>query len=112
MKLYAPGALILTNTTEDVIIEEYGTSFSSPIVAGLAATIMSEFTERKFNYISMLKKLLEMSLKKVIERIDKDFPNALVNKGKDFNYHLPRLIIPQAFIIVKINVVPTKSDIV
>ncbi|OUM66698.1 carbohydrate-binding module family 18 protein [Piromyces sp. E2] len=59
-----------------------GTSFSTPIAAGIAATIMSENPDVKFNSKSMLLYLQKISEKNVISGILEDYPNYFVNNGK------------------------------
>jgi len=66
-----------------------GTSFSAPIVAGVAATIMSEFPEKKFNSTEMLKYLKDKALKEIIKDVPtKDdatnarYPELFINNGK------------------------------
>jgi len=81
---FAPGKLRLYGQ----FIE--GTSFSTPIAAGVAATIMSENSNTKYNYESMKKKLIELSLKNVIQGVDKNTPNRLLNNGKHLIYGHPR----------------------
>ncbi|KAG4095118.1 subtilisin-like protein [Neocallimastix lanati (nom. inval.)] len=63
-----------------------GTSYSSPIVAGIAATIMSENPDIKFNTSIMTKYITRLSEKNIIKNIDKGFPNAFINNGKHVVY--------------------------
>jgi len=65
----------------------YGTSFSSPIVAGVAATIMSENPNKKYTTIEMKKELQEMGLKNAIEDIEEGQPNIFINNGKHLRYN-------------------------
>eukprot|EP00833_Pecoramyces_ruminatium_P018204 jgi/Orpsp1_1/1192236/evm.model.d7180000091615.1 len=49
--LFAPGAIQFSkDSLEDVMYSDYGTSFASPIVAGVAATLMSEDSETQYNF--------------------------------------------------------------
>ncbi|OUM58334.1 hypothetical protein PIROE2DRAFT_48035, partial [Piromyces sp. E2] len=68
----------------------YGTSYSAPIVAGIAATLISENEDKKkFNQYELKKELIELSQKDIIgdnfglnkDRL-KDTPNRFVNNGK------------------------------
>jgi len=61
-----------------------GTSFSSPIVAGVAATIMGENTDVKYNTKTMLEYLIENGEKNIIEFADQ--PNVFINNGKHTVY--------------------------
>jgi len=88
--IYAPFTLRVTDSDDNVIMSDDGTSFSSPMVAGLAATLMSEFSDIDFNADRMLKKLNEISLKDEIKGIRSGYPNLLANNGKNFNYYSPR----------------------
>lgn len=63
-----------------------GTSFSSPIVAGVAATLMSEFPEKKFTSKSMLVYLTEIGEKDIIKGIPEGYPNVFINNGKKIIY--------------------------
>lgn len=59
-----------------------GTSFSSPIVAGIAASIMSENPDVKYTSNSMIKYLTQIGEKDIISGIPKGYPNIFVNNGK------------------------------
>ncbi|OUM59375.1 carbohydrate-binding module family 18 protein [Piromyces sp. E2] len=72
----------------DTIIKDNrvsGTSFSSPIVAGVAAVIMSDNKKIQFNSESMLKYLLNISQKNVISD-DGGSANNFINNGKHIVY--------------------------
>lgn len=89
--LFAPGAIQFSkDSLEDVMYSDYGTSFASPIVAGVAATLMSEDLETQYNFESMKNKLIDLSLKDVLHGLDDTTPNRLVNNGKHSNVNLPR----------------------
>ncbi|OUM62723.1 carbohydrate-binding module family 18 protein [Piromyces sp. E2] len=72
--------------TEDIEFIISGTSFSSPIVAGVAATIMSENPQIKFTTKTMLEYLTKLGEKDIIAGIPKDAPNVFVNNGKHTVY--------------------------
>ncbi|OUM59238.1 carbohydrate-binding module family 18 protein [Piromyces sp. E2] len=63
----------------------YGTSGSSPLVAGVAATIMSEHPNIEFNSTSMLKYLTKIGIKDIIADTHGS-PNIFVNNGKRVVY--------------------------
>ena len=87
--LYAPGAAKVNYYDEKGHEHEKygeGTSFSSPIVAGIAATIMSEFPYYKFTTEKMLDHLVKIGVHNVIKGLEKGHPNVLVNNGKHINY--------------------------
>jgi len=63
----------------------YGTSGSSPLVAGVAATIMSENPDIEFNSTSMLAHLTKIGIKKIISNT-RGSPNVFVNNGKRLVY--------------------------
>ncbi|ORX76769.1 hypothetical protein BCR32DRAFT_271075 [Anaeromyces robustus] len=85
--IFAPGHVIQIYTNSDVLGENNGTSFSTPIVAGVAATIMSEHPEIEFHQELMKKTLIDMSIKDIIEDIGSDdTPNRFINNGKKIVY--------------------------
>jgi len=64
-----------------------GTSFSSPIVAGLGALIMSENPNTKYTYSSMRKAIIDMSVKNIIKELGSSkTPNRFANNGKHIVY--------------------------
>jgi len=63
-----------------------GTSFSSPIVAGVAATLMSEYPEKKFTSKSMLEYLTEIGIKDIIQGVSEGCSNVFINNGKKIVY--------------------------
>ncbi|ORY26378.1 subtilisin-like protein [Neocallimastix californiae] len=63
-----------------------GTSFSAPIVAGVAATIISENPGVQYNSWSMLKHLTEIGEKDIITDLPKGDPNVFINNGKHTVY--------------------------
>jgi len=64
-----------------------GTSLSSPIVAGVAATLISEHPEITFNQDIMKQMLIDLSIKGAINDLDRLYtPNRLINIGKKVVY--------------------------
>ncbi|ORX86667.1 subtilisin-like protein [Anaeromyces robustus] len=84
--LFAPGTIRVTNKNNEIIDMSYGTSFATPFVSGLAATIMAEDSDIKYNFESLRKKLIELSIKDVIKGLDDETPNRLANNGKHIAY--------------------------
>ncbi|ORY52158.1 subtilisin-like protein [Neocallimastix californiae] len=86
VNLYAPYtvvSLIKYDEKSDLSFEHsHGSSFSSPITAGIAATIMSENSNIKFDYKSMLQYLIDLGEKGIISGLEKDDNNVFVNNGK------------------------------
>jgi len=64
-----------------------GTSFSTPIVAGVVATIMGEKPYMNYNTLRMKKELQEIGLNGIIKNIDDDYPNIFINNGKHLKYN-------------------------
>ena len=107
--IFAPGNVIAPYLDSYSSYLEYnqGTSFSAPIVAGVAATIMSEHPEIKFDNELMRQTLIDMSIKDAIVKakplfygkdeipdpFDKEnnTPNRFINNGKRSVY-IPREI--------------------
>ncbi|ORX75595.1 subtilisin-like protein [Anaeromyces robustus] len=91
VQFFAPGAISVTDKTLDYIIfDDMGTSFSSPIVAGVAATIMSENLDINYDFTWIKNKLIELSIKDVIKGLDPNTPNRMINNGKRIIYGNPR----------------------
>ncbi|OUM65181.1 carbohydrate-binding module family 18 protein [Piromyces sp. E2] len=63
-----------------------GTSFSSPIAAGIAATILSDHPDIEFNKTSMLNYLYKIGQKGIIRGLPEGVPNVLINNGKHIVY--------------------------
>ncbi|ORX79055.1 subtilisin-like protein [Anaeromyces robustus] len=63
-----------------------GTSFASPLVAGVAATIMSEHSEIHYDHYSMKQILIDMSIKDILKGINDETPNRFINNGKRIVY--------------------------
>lgn len=91
--ILAPGYVSYANLYDKSRIDydnENGTSCSAPIVAGVAASIMSEQPEIKFDIELKRKTLIEMSIKNENLFFDdpklKDMPNRFINNGKHSIY--------------------------
>jgi len=82
--IYAPGDFIIPDINSVYGVKKTrGTSFAAPMVAGVAASIMSEHSEIDFNQESMKKTLIDMSIKDVIVGLgSEDTPNRFLNNGK------------------------------
>ncbi|OUM60094.1 hypothetical protein PIROE2DRAFT_14220 [Piromyces sp. E2] len=82
--IYAPGLVrfsVYDANFNNVEFIDAGTSYSSPIVAGVAANIMSEFPEHKFDSYSMHDYLIKIGQKDIIDGI-MEGPNIFINNGK------------------------------
>jgi len=82
--LYAPGCGIIEEQRSN--LSYYfsmfcGTSISSPITAGVIATIMSEYSHIQYNTLTMLEYLRDLGQKDIIEGIPEG-PNIFLNNGK------------------------------
>jgi len=83
VQIFAPAKIRINDPiTHEVLYAHEGTSFSSPIVAGVASTIMSENPDTKYNFELMKKALIDLSLKDVLKGMDENTPNRLLNNGK------------------------------
>ncbi|ORX75607.1 subtilisin-like protein [Anaeromyces robustus] len=86
--IHAPGYVtygsIDNSSSYDTV---YGTSCSTPLVAGVAALIMSEHPDIKFTNKSMKEYLINLSLKDVIRDLKDDTPNRFLNNGKRKIYY-------------------------
>jgi len=75
------------NEKQKGIKYEEGTSFSTPIVTGVAATLISEHPEITFNQDIMKQMLIDLSIKGAISDLDSlNTPNRLINIGKKVVY--------------------------
>ncbi|ORX76932.1 subtilisin-like protein [Anaeromyces robustus] len=90
VNIYAPGFV-----TYEIMTQYYGlkndtisgTSFATPIVTGVIATIMSENPNQNYNYKTMLTYLQEISLKNIVEGVEKNHSsNYFINNGKHVVY--------------------------
>jgi len=76
-----------TNEKQKGFSYEEGTSFSTPIVSGVAATLISEHPEITFNSDIMKQMLIDLSIKGAINDLDSlNTPNRLINIGKQVVY--------------------------
>ncbi|OUM67167.1 hypothetical protein PIROE2DRAFT_5434 [Piromyces sp. E2] len=64
----------------------FGTSFSSPLVAGVVATIISENKNINFNKEKMLAYLNQIGLHDIIKGLPEGAPNLLINNGNHIVY--------------------------
>ncbi|OUM67175.1 hypothetical protein PIROE2DRAFT_5443 [Piromyces sp. E2] len=88
--IFAPNTIKFTDSTHQIFDISHGTSLASPLVAGVAATIISENPNIHFNSTTMLKKLQSLALKNVIKGLPSDTPNYFVNNGKKIIYQSPK----------------------
>jgi len=91
---YVEGYFNIHNSDYDVEETEYGpiitnldkllpgTSFASPLVTGVAATIMSENKDIKFDSKSMLDYLTKIGEKDIIQGVPEGCSNVFINNGK------------------------------
>ncbi|ORX52636.1 subtilisin-like protein [Piromyces finnis] len=89
VSLYAPfytHVAFKDSNLQDVEYLASGTSFSSSLVAGIVATIMSENKDIKFTTYSMLYYLTTLSSNNTISGVPDDYPNLLINNGKNTVY--------------------------
>lgn len=87
--IYAPyhGIVGFQDKYFDNYVDNFrGTSFSTPIAAGVAATIMSENPKIKFNSKSMLLYLYKLGERNIVQGIPEDYPNVFINNGKHIVY--------------------------
>ncbi|OUM60888.1 carbohydrate-binding module family 18 protein [Piromyces sp. E2] len=93
--IYAPGYAYLARIPRpfeegkfysDYLLQ-HGTSFSSPIIAGVAALLVSEHPEITFNQEKLRKMLLDLSIKNIIGSLNSmGISNNFVNIGKKVVY--------------------------
>jgi len=73
--LYAPYTVkteFYDNDNKNIVFENEGTSFSSPIVAGVIASIISDNKDKTYNHDEMLKYLRSIGHKGVVSNIPED----------------------------------------
>eukprot|EP00833_Pecoramyces_ruminatium_P010602 jgi/Orpsp1_1/1184634/evm.model.c7180000090319.1 len=88
--LFAPGTIrVSDSSSNEVLRTDSGTSYASPIVTGVAATLMAENPNIQYTFNLMKGKLIDLSLKDVIRNLDISTPNRLINNGKRLIYHQP-----------------------
>ncbi|ORX79284.1 subtilisin-like protein, partial [Anaeromyces robustus] len=86
--IFAPGSVTFPDLSEgsrtayDYVYYVFGTSCATPLVAGVAASIMAEHPEIEFDNEKMRQTLIEMSFKDIIYDIkNNDTPNRFLNNG-------------------------------
>jgi len=82
-KLKTSSYINFLSSSNELLYSKSGSSFSTPIAAGVAATIMSENPDIKFNYESMRKKLIELSVENIVGNLwGYNDNNRFLNNGK------------------------------
>eukprot|EP00833_Pecoramyces_ruminatium_P010282 jgi/Orpsp1_1/1184314/evm.model.c7180000089047.1 len=91
--IHAPGYVVYPDVSEGSTTAYsymHGTSCAAPLVAGVAASIMSEHPEIQYDNELMRKTLIEMSIKDAIVDMENsgssDTPNRFLNNGKQSIY--------------------------
>ncbi|ORY51726.1 subtilisin-like protein [Neocallimastix californiae] len=93
--IFAPGYCNLASFPDEVEDNKiytktsfvHGTSFSSPMVAGVAALLISEHPEIEFNQDILKKMLIDLSIKDIISDLEwLHTPNRFLNIGKTIVY--------------------------
>jgi len=92
LSIYGVDTTKINFADETIFIEDYngiisGTSFSSPLVTGVVATLMSEHPEKVYNSTSILKYLQKISLNNVVTNMPDDVSNYFLNNGKNSVYN-------------------------
>ena len=96
--IHAPGTVRITKEfKEGGVISETGSSMASPLVAGVAAIIMSENPEKEYTFEMMKQTIIDLSLKNVITDLNEATPNRFLNNGKHSLYHGPRCDDPSGY---------------
>ena len=94
VSLYAPfytHVAFQDSNLQDVEYLASGTSYSSSLVAGIVATIMSENRDVKFTTYSMLYYLTNISSNNTITGVPEGYPNILINNGKYSVYSMDNI---------------------
>ncbi|ORX85353.1 subtilisin-like protein [Anaeromyces robustus] len=89
VNVYAPGYIMVGYQDANHVNQEivtYGNSLSSPLVAGVIATIMSEYPEIQFTTKSMLDYLNRIGEKNIIQYVPDENPTLFINNGKHIVY--------------------------
>jgi len=89
VNIYAPyvvDVLYQNSKGKNLEANPEGTSFSSPIVAGVVATLMSENPDIQFTTQSMLEYLTKLGNKNIISGIEHGPENLFINNGKRIIY--------------------------
>jgi len=87
--IFAPGYVVAEFNDEygkNIRFVDAGTSFSTPIVSGVVACLMSENPYIKFNIESMRQYLQELGEKNILDDIPEGTPNIFINNGKHIIY--------------------------
>jgi len=88
--IFTPGTVRVTNKKNEIIMTTSGTSFASPFTAGIVATLMAENSDVQYDFESMRKLLIDLSIKDVISGLPENTPNRLINNGKRSVYGTAR----------------------
>jgi len=67
-------------------LEGIGSSVSTPLAAGVAASIMAEHPEIPFDTERMKQTLIDLSVKGILKNMDPSTPNRFLNNGKHVVY--------------------------
>ncbi|ORX52214.1 subtilisin-like protein, partial [Piromyces finnis] len=92
VNIYGPGyvRVAYADDKDDYRVEiRSGTSYSAPVVTGVAATIMSEHPEIKFETKSMIEYLTKLSIPGMLDIPDElkdEIHNVFINNGKHIVY--------------------------
>jgi len=88
-----------------------GTSYTSPIVAGVAATIMSEHPDMEFNSQTMLEYLTNIGEKDILLDIPEGCPNVFINNGNtEDNPYISEISYKNSIRKIRINTM--KSNLI
>ncbi|OUM61780.1 hypothetical protein PIROE2DRAFT_12137 [Piromyces sp. E2] len=94
VSLYAPyytHVAFQNSYLQDVEFLASGTSYSSSLVAGIVATVMSENKDVEFTTYSMLYYLTNISSNNTISGVPEGYPNILINNGKYTVYSMDNI---------------------
>jgi len=87
--IFAPGYAVIESKNEygkNIRFVDAGTSYSTPIVSGVVACLMSENPQVKYNTESMRQYLQELGEKNILDDIPEGTPNIFINNGKHIIY--------------------------
>jgi len=90
LDIFAPGYIQINIFDTEELFTTRGTSFSSPFVAGVVATLISDKPEINYNFDLMKQTLIDLSLKDVIKGLKDNTPNRLINNGKRITFQHPK----------------------
>ena len=77
---------LMMNMEKNIRFVDAGTSYSTPIVSGVVACLMSENPQVKYNTESMRQYLQELGEKNILDDIPEGTPNIFINNGKHIIY--------------------------